>query len=63
MVNCNPSDDDPTTVELKFGTKKRLDKLKIIDRESYDQVVNRLISNSGGTNSPMITEALGSGKR
>lgn len=54
MANC-----DPTTIEVKVRTKKQLDNLKIIPRESYDGVVSRLISNSGGTNPAMIAEALG----
>lgn len=32
-----------TTVKVKKDTKSSLDKLKIIERESYDEVIQRLI--------------------
>ena len=32
-----------TTVKLKMNTKSLLDKLKVIERESYDEVIQRLI--------------------
>jgi len=35
-----------TTVKIKTDTKSLLDKLKIIERESYDDVIKRLIQSS-----------------
>jgi hypothetical protein len=35
-----------TTVKLKRDTKFSLDKLKVIERESYDEVIQRLIQSS-----------------
>lgn len=33
-----------TSIQLQNKTKSRLDKLKVFPRESYDDVVNRLIN-------------------
>lgn len=35
-----------TTVKVKRDTKFSLDKLKVIERESYNEVIQRLIQNS-----------------
>ena len=32
-----------TTIKLQEETKKQLDKLKVIDREPYDSVIQRLL--------------------
>ena len=35
-----------TTITLKSRTKLRLDRLKRSDREPYDEIVNRLLTNA-----------------
>jgi predicted DNA-binding protein len=37
-----------TTVKMSIETKKRLDSLKIHPRETYDDVIKRLIEEHGG---------------
>jgi hypothetical protein len=34
-----------TTIKLKTGTKDLLEEMKVIDRETFDQVIVRLIEN------------------
>jgi len=34
----------PTTIKLKEETKKRLDGLKEYDRETYDEVINKILN-------------------
>lgn len=39
-----------TTIELKKETKNKLDTLKIIPRETYDSVINRILTNASTKN-------------
>ncbi len=42
VLHNNPEN---TTILIKKETKKKLDDLKIISRESYDAVINRILTN------------------
>ncbi len=35
-----------TTIQLQEETKRKLDGLKLVDREPYDSVINRLLKES-----------------
>jgi len=48
---------DKTTIQLKKETKKRLDKLKRADGESYDSVVKLLIANYDESQSERLDES------
>lgn len=36
--------EEKTTIWIDLNTKKELDKLKIIDRETYESVIKRLLA-------------------
>ena len=48
---------DITTITLNVDVKRRLEKLKKYDRESFNEVVNRIISTNEKNNSD-ITETI-----
>jgi predicted CopG family antitoxin len=39
-----------TTIQIRKETREKLKKLRITKRESYDEVINRLIENAGHKN-------------
>ena len=39
-----------TTIQVRKETREKLKKLRITKRESYDEVINRLIENAGHKN-------------
>ncbi len=38
--------DDFTTIQIKKETRKRLQELRITKRETYDEIINRLMKNA-----------------
>lgn len=38
------SDDKPTFISIRIGTRKRLRALGKTSKESYDEIINRLLS-------------------